>query len=105
MNDIDELLRKTAKKDVDVPQRVSNVIRQAVRTNKRKNVFWVQRLITAMASVLVIFIGGITVYSACGGTFYGKPISEWLGIVFSDEYEDYRVTVEDENIEKDGTSV
>ena len=105
MNDIDELLRKIAKKDVDVPQRVSNVIRQAVRTNKRKNVFWVQRLITAMASVLVIFIGGITVYSACGGTFYGKPISEWLGIVFSDEYEEYRVTVEDENIEKDGTSV
>ena len=45
-------------------------------------------------SLSIIFIGGISVYAAFGGTIGGKPVSEWFGIGFSDEYYKYKVNVE-----------
>ncbi len=48
----------------------------------------------AFLSLSIIFIGGISVYAAFGGTIGGKPVSEWFGIGFSDEYYKYKVNVE-----------
>ena len=37
----------------------------------------------------IISIGGISTYALLGGTIEGKPIIEWIGINFSDEYQNY----------------
>ena len=41
-----------------------------------------KKLITVMASLVLIFVGGFSVYAAFGGTISGKPVIEWLGINF-----------------------
>lgn len=38
---------------------------------------------------IIISIGGISTYALLGGTIEGKPIIEWIGINFSDEYQNY----------------
>lgn len=45
------------------------------------------------------------VYAVCGGTIEGKPVLEWLGIKFSGEYENYKVSVEGQEIRNNETSI
>ena len=58
----------------------------------------VKRVITIISTIALILAGSITAYAAMGGEIAGKPVIEWLGIKFSDEYEDYKVDVIDQEI-------
>ena len=60
---------------------------------------------TTIAAVIVICIGSIGVYAASGGTIAGKPIIEWLGITFSEEYENYKVNVEGQELTSEDATI
>jgi len=52
-----------------------------------------------------VFIGGISAYAAFGGTILGKPIFEWLGTNFDEEYENYKTEVQDQTVVYGETSI
>ncbi len=72
---------------------VSNMERDYTSNVVNKGGSIVKRAITVIATLLAVFAGSITVYAAMGGEIAGKPVIEWLGIKFSDEYENYKVNV------------
>lgn len=45
------------------------------------------------------------VYAVCGGTIEGKPVLEWIGIRFGDEYKNYKVSVEGQEIGNNETNI
>lgn len=45
------------------------------------------------------------VYAVCGGTIEGKSVLEWLEIKFGDEYENYKVGVEGQEIGNNETNI
>lgn len=93
MKNIDDMLETASKTDFEVPPKVHYRLQYTLK-NKRKNknyIYFIKRLVTTMASLILVFMGTVSVYAVCGGTINGKPVLEWLGIKFSDEYENYRV--------------
>ncbi len=65
----------------------------------------VKKIITIIITALAILAGSITVYAAMGGEIAGKPVIEWLGIKFSDEYENYKVDVVDQEVGANETKI
>lgn len=100
MKDIDKLLQKNSIEDVNIPERVQNKIHYALNhlENKSSKINYLKRIITAFVSTILALLGSVTVYAAFGGTIGGIPINEWIGIKFSDQYEDYKVGVEGQEI-------
>lgn len=107
MDNIEKKLQSYSKEEFEVPQKVHYRVQYTLK-NKEKSKEWplIKKLVTMMASLIVIFIGSISVYAVCGGTIEGKPIIEWLGIKFSSEYEEYKVNVEGQKLtNNNGTSI
>lgn len=101
MDKIDKLLVKTAQKDVRTlpPIHFTNAIHAALK--KREATQWkinLRKLTTVITAILIVCFISVSVYASLGGKLFGKPIIEWLGIKFSDEYENY-VVVEDQTIQ------
>lgn len=76
--------------------------------NKKKQPKFLKMI--ASFTVVTLIMGsvgtlGILAYSALGGTIKGKPAAEWLGIKFSDSYNDYVVDVEGEGVTYNDTTV
>lgn len=100
MKDIEQILENTSIKDKKVPPKVEEKIQYALnniknrKNNKRRcNIIYIKRMITVAALVCIAFIGGVTVYGALGGTIQEMPVHEWLGAIFSSEYEEYKEEV------------
>lgn len=100
-NDLKEKIRKRIKEEIAI----SAIKEELSKNEKIKKCSSIKKTITIAASVLIFITGTIGVYAACGGTINGKPIIEWLGIKFSEKYEEYKVNVEDQEISFDGTSI
>ena len=95
MNNIEDLLEKASKKDINIPPKIEYKIQYALKHKNKSN--WgysIKKLITIIASLVIVLIGSVSVYAAFGGTIAGKPIMEWIGIKFSDEYDNYKENVE-----------
>lgn len=106
MKDIESLLEITSKNKIDIPPKVEYRIQYTLKNkNKNKWSYHIRKAITILASIIVVFMGSVSVYAAFGGTIGGKPIMEWIGIKFSDEYEDYKVDVEDQEITFNETKI
>lgn len=109
---IDEIIKRKFQEDNYIPDSTKDAINDILKQNRNivinikpnKSSVW-KKLVTAIASVIVVFIGSISAYAAFGGTISGKPIIEWLGIKFSDEYEDYKVGVEGQEVIYNETKV
>lgn len=56
-------------------------------------------------SASIIALSGLGVYAAFGGTISGVPVVEWLGIVFSNEYSNYVVPIENNEIVNHETKI
>ena len=65
----------------------------------------VKKVVTIIITALAMLAGSITVYAAMGGEIAGKPVIEWLGIKFSDEYENYKVDVVDQEVGANETKI
>lgn len=99
MKDIEKLLEKARKQDINIPLKIEHRIQYTLK-NKNKNNwrYSMKKVVTALVATIIVFIGSISVYATFGGTIEGKPIIEWLGIKFSDKYEDYKIEVEGQEI-------
>lgn len=100
MKDIDKLLQRNNIDDVKIPSSVENKIQYALNhlENRSNKINYIKRIITVFISTVLALIGSVTVYATFGGTISGKPIIEWLGIKFSDEYEEYKMDVEGQEV-------
>ncbi len=106
MKDIEEMLETASQEHIDIPLKVEHRIQYTLRhKNKNDWRFYMRKIFTVMASMIIVLIGSVSVYAAFGGTIEGKPIFEWIGIKFSDEYEDYKVKVEGQEITYDQTKI
>ena len=107
MKDIDRLLQRNSIDDVNIPDRVENKIHYALNHlgNKSSKINCLKRIIAAFISTVIALVGSVTVYASFGGTISGKPILEWIGIKFSDQYEDYKVDVEGQEVIYNETKV
>lgn len=106
MRDIEKMLETASKKHIDIPLKVEHRIQYTLRhKNKNDWRFYMRKMVTVMASMIIVLIGSVSVYAAFGGTIEGKPIFEWIGIKFSDEYKDYKVNVEGQEITYDETKI
>lgn len=106
MKDIEEMLETASQEHIDIPLKVEHRIQYTLRhKNKNDWRFYMRKIVTVMASMIIVLIGSVSVYAAFGGTIEGKPIFEWIGIKFSDEYEDYKVNVEGQEITYDETKI
>lgn len=107
MKDIDKILQRNSIDDVNIPDNVENKIHYTLNhlENKNSKINYLKRIITAFISTVVALIGSVTVYASFGGTISGKPIFEWIGIKFSDQYEDYKVNVEGQEVIYNETKV
>ena len=106
MKNIEKMLETASKKHIVIPPKVDHRIQYTLQ-HKTKNDwrFYMRKIVTVMASMIIVLIGSVSVYAAFGGTVEGKPIFEWIGIKFSDEYEDYKVNVEGQEITYDETKI
>lgn len=68
-----------------------------VEMNKSMKVFLITLLVGTILSGVV--------YAVCEVPINGKPIIEWLGIKFSENYEEYRVDVQNQEISSNETSI
>lgn len=109
MKDIDKMLQTASNvelKEFEVPQRVHLRVKYTLKNKeKTKNYNIMKKLVTVLASLIIVFVGSVGVYAVCGGTIEGKPVIEWLGIKFSNEYENYKVSVEGQEISNNETSI
>lgn len=100
-NDLKEKVRKKIKEKIAI-----SVIKEELnQNNKVKRYSFIKKTITIAASLVIIIVGTVGVYAVCGGTINGKPVIEWLGIRFSENYEEYKVDVQNEEISNNETSI
>lgn len=106
MDNIENLLEKASKKEINIPPKIEYKIKYALKHKRKSNLgYRIRKLITVMASLIIVFIGGMSVYAAFGGTIAGKPVMEWIGIKFSDEYDNYKENVTEQEITYNETKV
>lgn len=111
-NKIDKKIKRKFQEDNYIPNSTKNAINNILMENrniviniKPNKPSILKKLVTVIASIIVVFIGSISVYAAFGGKISDKPIIEWLGIKFSDEYEDYKMDVEGQEVMYNETKI
>ena len=106
MDNIEKMLKDASNKDFNIPSKVEHRVNYTL-SHKHKNKWkiYIKKLSTAIASIAIVLLGGISVYAAMGGTISGRPFSEFFNIKFPDEYENYKINVEGKEIEKGETKI
>ena len=93
MKDIEKLL-VNSNKEFEIPQKVHYRVQYTLENkNKTKSYYFVKKLVTTFATLILVLIGTVGVYAVCGGKIQGKPVIEWLGIKVPEEYEEYKEKV------------
>lgn len=96
MEDIEKILSRTSREALRIlpPASFTNIIQNSLKEKKDHSMFSSKKWITAIATILIICITSLSAYATFGGKLFGQPVSYWLRIKFSDEYENY---TEEEN--------
>lgn len=87
----------------EVYKKVNDRLRKAETQNKRK--LNIKTITTSIASSIIVLGVSLTAYAALGGTLGGKPLLNWFGIDFSNDYSEYVVPIYDQSIEEDGANL
>ena len=112
MNEIDKIIKTKFQEDTYMPTSTQNIINQTLEQNKntiikkkahKMNI--INKIITIITSIMAMLLGSVTVYAAVGGTIAGKPVIEWIGLGFSNEYENYKVNVEGQEVANKETTI
>lgn len=80
-------------------------IEEKVNINKGAMLMKLKKVIISMVSALMILAGSGVAYAAFGGTINGVPVLEWMGIKFSNNYEEYVENIENQAIEDENVKV
>ena len=80
-------------------------IKQKEKEKKTEKRFHLKPVLTIFLGIIAASILSITVYASMGGTINGKPILEWMGIRFSDEYENYFVPTSGQYLQAEGATL
>lgn len=104
MNMVDDIIKQALSKSIQEPYTYDRKIKDALYTQKTKIITFKKILATA-TSIIAITIGSLGAYAVGGGTINGKPATDWLGIKFSDKYQDYKQPVNDQVITYENTSI
>ena len=106
MEEIENILEKASKKEINIPPKIQYRVNYTLQNKGKKEwKYYMKKMIAVLATFIIVFIGSVSVYAAFGGTINGKPVVEWIGIKFSDEYENYVEKVEEPKIVRDNTEV
>ena len=106
MKDIDKILKNAANQDIQVPAKIHYKIQNTLKEkNKTRKIMNFKKLVTSIVSVIIVFVGGVSVYAGFGGTILGRPVFEFAKMKFLDEYEEYRVNVQDQELIHNETSM
>lgn len=112
MNEIDKMIKAKFQEDTYMPTSTQKIINQTLEQNKntilkekahKMNI--INKIITIITSIMAMLLGSITVYAATGGTIAGKPVIERIGLGFSNEYENYKVNVEGQEVANKETTI
>lgn len=104
MNNIEDLIKSVCQNDIDIPIKIQKRIHHTLK-NKRKTKHYLRNFITTIISIISTLIGTFCVYAATGGTIEGIPVTEWLGIKFSNQYVEYKQPIENQVVAFGNTSV
>lgn len=71
MKNIDELLEKCSKNDVNIPSKIKYKVQYTLKNKTRnKAVVYMKKFATILASLIIVCIGGISVYAGVTGNFH-----------------------------------
>ena len=88
---------------------ISDLKLEQEKMNKKESIFMkIKGILIGLVSTVAILAGSGVAYAAFGGTINGVPVIEWLGISFSDKYEEYVEFVPEEEkqvVENDRASL
>ena len=106
MKDIEEILQTAEREKIEVPQKVQYRVRYTLKNKtKNKTHYILKNFATSVATLILVLVSSVSVYAACGGTIEGKTIIEWLGIKIFDDYEEYKVNIENKELSNNETSI
>lgn len=106
MKDIDEILQIAISNEIKIPSKVEYRIKNTLKNkNQKKLRYKVKKILVTIVSILIVFLGSITVYAVSGGKINGVPIMEYLNVKFSNNYNEYKETVNEMKQTYNKTSV
>lgn len=106
MEEIEKILKNSSKQNVDIPLKIEYRVKNTLKNKQKKRwKIYLRKMITVLASFIIVFIGGASAYATFGGTVSGKPIIEWLGLNFNTEYENHKIEVEGKKVSYGETSI
>ena len=106
MEDIENILKKASNNNIEIPPKIEYRIKYTLKNKHKKRwKIYFKKAIAVLASLIIVFIGSVSVYAAIGGMVSGKPIIEWLGLNFNKEYENYKTVVKGEKVTYGETTI
>lgn len=97
MKNIEKILKNVNYQHVKIPLAIKNRINFTLQNKKcNQGGINMKKLVASFASLMLVLVGGISVYASFGGTISGKPVVDWLGIKFSDQYQNYVIPSKEE---------
>ncbi len=103
MNNIEEIIKESLNKEIEIPSKITYRINYTLNNKKRVNYF--RRVILALVYTICTIIGTFGVYAVTGGTIEGIQATDWLGIKFSNNYVNYKQPVKNQLVTFENTSV
>ena len=108
MNNVEELLQETCKKDFNISNKVEYRINYTLNNLDKYNHFpyYFKKLATAILSLLFIIVGGVSAYATFGGKIEDMNPFEWIGIKISNQiFNEYKENVENQLYSNGDTSL
>lgn len=106
MKDIDEILRIANSNEVEIPSKLEYRIKNTLKNkNQKKLKYKMKKILVTIISILIAFLGSITVYAVSNGKIDGVPIMEYLNVKFSNNYNEYKENVNETKQTYNKTSV
>lgn len=108
MKNIEELLKNSYNEKIEIPCKIDHRINYTLNNLGRpKNFkFYIRKLSTIMASLILVLFSGLSVYAAFGGTINGENIFEWIGIKISNQqFNEHKENIGEQIYSNNGTNV
>ena len=103
-NKVKEKIAATAYEE-EMSGKLIKKARNKVNKKENNNNLKLRKVLTIAASLMIVLFCSIGVYAVIGEKITGKPVIEWLGIKFSDDYNKYRKEVVGEELSNKETSI
>lgn len=104
--ELEKIINQVSKEEIEVPESTYKTVNDRLNNlNKKEKRGFFKTLGAGIAATVLLSGISLATYTIAGGEINGKPVIEWLGIGFSDKYEEYVVPVEGEFVEAEGAKL